>query len=193
MPGGIDLAAGGCGFCLLNNAAVAAADALARSPDARVAIVDFDVHYGNGTVTWAFNESSERLLYASTHIREVYENSDLDFFPGGGSAWASTGTPTAELPPGEEPMSKRTRTTICDVPVEPNWVARGARARFVAAVETIAERLATFRPSLLILSAGFDACAGDAGQLNPWTRDDPRTTSARLPFFCPGSLLMSLS
>ena len=49
----------------------------------------------------------------------------------------------------------------------------GARERFVAAVDEISRKLAAFRPSLLVISAGFDALEGDAGQLNPWTRDDP--------------------
>ena len=59
------------------------------------------------------------------------------------------------------------------MPVLPNWIQEGARERFVAAVDEISRKLAAFRPSLLIISAGFDALEGDAGQLNPWTRDDP--------------------
>ena len=145
--------AGGCGFCVLGNAAVAAAEAL-TSGEPRVAIVDFDVHHGNGTEAWAVTENSERLLYASVHLREVYpENSSLDFFPGTGAA-------------GQHP-------SVCNVPVTPNWIEPGARERFVAAVKEISRKLAAFGPSLLIISAGFDALEGDAGQLNPWTPDDP--------------------
>ena len=44
------------------------------------------------------------------------------------------------------------------MPVTPNWIEPGARERFVSAVTgTIADRLAAFRPCLLIISAGFDA------------------------------------
>ena len=153
MREGYDVSAGGCGFCVLGNAAVAAAEAL-TSGEPRVAIVDFDVHHGNGTEAWAVTENSERLLYASVHLREVYpENSSLDFFPGTGAA-------------GQHP-------SVCNVPVTPNWIEPGARERFVAAVKEISRKLAAFGPSLLIISAGFDALEGDAGQLNPWTRDDP--------------------
>ena len=153
MREGYDVSAGGCGFCVLGNAAVAAAEAL-TSGEPRVAIVDFDVHHGNGTEAWAVTENSERLLYASVHLREVYpENSSLDFFPGTGAA-------------GQHP-------SVCNVPVTPNWIEPGARERFVAAVKEISRKLAAFGPSLLIISAGFDALEGDAGQLNPWTADDP--------------------
>lgn len=155
MREGYDATAGGCGFCVLGNAAIAAADALTVE-GARVAVVDFDVHHGNGTEAWAAAARSERLLYASVHLREVYEDSSLDFFPGTGAACT---------PP--------TKSTICNVPVTPNWIQPGARARFVSAVDTISQKLAAFRPSVLIISAGFDALEGDAGQLNPWTSDDP--------------------
>ena len=77
----------------------------------------------------------------------------MDFFPGTGAA-------------GQHP-------SVCNVPVTPNWIEPGARERFVAAVKEISRKLAAFGPSLLIISAGFDALEGDAGQLNPWTPDDP--------------------
>ena len=49
----------------------------------RVAVVDFDVHHGNGTQAWAEAAASDRLLFASVHCHETFEDSDLDFFPGG--------------------------------------------------------------------------------------------------------------
>ena len=160
MREGYDAGAGGCGFCVLGNAAVAAAEAL-TSEETRVAVVDFDVHHGNGTEDFAMELGSERFLYASVHLREVYPgNSHLDFFPGTGAV------------PQRTP-----RSAICNVPVLPNWIQgikSGARERFVSAVtRDLAGQLAAFRPSLLIISAGFDALEGDAGQLNPWTADDP--------------------
>lgn len=57
------------GFCLFNNVAVAAAHALERGI-ARVAIVDFDVHHGNGTQDIFYSES--RVMYASTHQSPLY-------------------------------------------------------------------------------------------------------------------------
>ncbi len=58
------------GFCLFNNVAVGAAHALAEHAIERVAIVDFDVHHGNGTqdIFW----SDPRVLYASTHQAPLY-------------------------------------------------------------------------------------------------------------------------
>ena len=179
MREGYDASAGGCGFCVLGNAAVAAAEAL-TAEETRVAVVDFDVHHGNGTEAWAVTKNSERLLYASVHLREVYPgNSSLDFFPGTGAACGCGfgGTATTTCPDGGVvalPCEQRTtRSAICNVPVLPNWIQEGARERFVAAVDEISRKLAAFRPSLLVISAGFDALEGDAGQLNPWTPDDP--------------------
>ena len=57
------------GFCLFNNVAVGAAHALARGIE-RVAIVDFDVHHGNGTQDIFWNDP--RVLYASTHQWPLY-------------------------------------------------------------------------------------------------------------------------
>ncbi|HST29116.1 MAG TPA: histone deacetylase family protein [Rudaea sp.] len=79
------------GFCLFNNIAVGAAQALTRGLE-RVAIVDFDVHHGNGTQDIFWNEP--RVLYASTHQSPLY--------PGTG-ARAETGVGNivnAPLPPG---------------------------------------------------------------------------------------------
>jgi len=58
------------GFCLFNNIAVAAAHALERFGLERVAIVDFDVHHGNGTQ--AIFEQDPRVLYLSTHQAGIY-------------------------------------------------------------------------------------------------------------------------
>ena len=58
------------GFCLFNNIAVAAAHALEAHGLARVAIVDFDVHHGNGTQ--AIFDSDPRVLYLSSHQMPLY-------------------------------------------------------------------------------------------------------------------------
>ena len=60
------------GFCLYNNVAVAAAARAARAALARVAIVDIDVHHGNGT-QWMFYDDP-RVLYVSSH--------QFPFYPG---------------------------------------------------------------------------------------------------------------
>jgi acetoin utilization deacetylase AcuC-like enzyme len=79
------------GFCLFNSIAIGATQALARGIE-RVAIVDFDVHHGNGTQDIFWNEP--RVLYASTHQSPLY--------PGTG-ARTETGVGNivnAPLPPG---------------------------------------------------------------------------------------------
>ena len=58
------------GFCIFNNVAIGALHALEAHGLARVAVVDFDVHHGNGTQTIA--ESEPRLMFASTHQAPLY-------------------------------------------------------------------------------------------------------------------------
>ena len=71
MREGYDVSAGGCGFCVLGNAAVAAAEAL-TSEETRVAVVDFDVHHGNGTEAWAVTKnSSASCTRRSTCARSI--------------------------------------------------------------------------------------------------------------------------
>ena len=79
------------GFCLFNNIAVGAAPALARGLD-RVAIVDFDVHHGNGTQDIFRNDS--RVLYASTHQWPLYPGTGARGETGAGNIV------NAPLPPG---------------------------------------------------------------------------------------------
>jgi acetoin utilization deacetylase AcuC-like enzyme len=95
------------GFCLFNNVAVGAAQALARGIE-RVAVVDFDVHHGNGTqdIFW----SDTRVLYASTHQSPLY--------PGTGTR-AETGVGNivnAPLPPRSGSSEFRTAFTQIVLP-----------------------------------------------------------------------------
>ncbi len=69
-PGHHALPSRAMGFCLFNNVAIAARYALEQFNLARVAIVDFDVHHGNGTQ--AVFENEPRVLYASTHQFPLY-------------------------------------------------------------------------------------------------------------------------
>ncbi|MBS0569010.1 MAG: histone deacetylase family protein [Proteobacteria bacterium] len=79
------------GFCLFNNIAAGAAHALARGLG-RVAIVDFDVHHGNGTQDIFWNEP--RVLYASTHQSPLYPGTGARDETGAGNIV------NAPLPPG---------------------------------------------------------------------------------------------
>lgn len=72
-PGHHATAAHAMGFCLFNNIAVAAAHALDRHGLSRVAVVDFDVHHGNGTQ--AIFQDDPRVLYASAHEMPLFPDS----------------------------------------------------------------------------------------------------------------------
>ena len=117
------------GFCLVNNAAAAAARALDRGL-ARVAVVDFDVHHGNGTQE--IFEADPRVLYVSTHQWPLY--------PGTGAA--------------DEVGVGAGRGRTVNVPME-----RGATDADYDLVfdEVVIPVTSEFRPELVIISAGFDA------------------------------------
>ncbi|MBN8888546.1 MAG: histone deacetylase family protein [Rudaea sp.] len=86
------------GFCLFNNIAVGAAHALARGIE-RVAIVDFDVHHGNGTqdIFWR----DPRVLYASTHQSPLYPGTGAEDETGAGNIV------NAPLPPASSSFAFR--------------------------------------------------------------------------------------
>jgi acetoin utilization deacetylase AcuC-like enzyme len=117
------------GFCFYNNVAVAAAHALGHGAS-RVAVVDYDVHHGNGT-QWIFYDDP-RVLYVSTH--------QFPFYPGTGSA--------------DQVGRGNGLGFTLNVPLE----AGATDADFAAVFrELIVPVLDQFRPDLIIVSAGFDA------------------------------------
>jgi acetoin utilization deacetylase AcuC-like enzyme len=117
------------GFCLLNNVAIAAAEALARGVD-RVAIVDFDVHHGNGTQT-AFL-SDPRVLFVSTH--------QWPYYPGSGHQ-------------SEAGVGEGEGYTV-NVPIEAGATDDDYDVVFGQVVMPIVEQ---FSPGLVLVSAGYDA------------------------------------
>ena len=121
------------GFCLYNNAAVAAAHALARGLE-RIAVIDYDVHHGNG-IQWIFYDDS-RVLYVSTH--------QYPFYPGTGAA-------------DDVGRDDGAGTTV-NVPL-----AAGAGDADLDRVfrEVVMPILAGYAPDAVLLSAGFDAHADD--------------------------------
>lgn len=80
------------GFCLFNNVAVAAAHALAAHGLQRVAVIDFDVHHGNGTQDIFWHDP--RVLYASSHQMPLYPGT------GAASECGDGNIANAPLPPG---------------------------------------------------------------------------------------------
>ena len=122
------------GFCLLNNVAVAAAAARAAGA-ARVAIVDWDVHHGNGTQDIFWDDPS--VLYLSVH--------QFPYYPG-------TGAPT-EIG-GDAARAARRSTSGCR--------AAAGDADYAAVFDHVfVPALAQFTPDLVLISAGFDAFEHD--------------------------------
>ena len=120
------------GFCLFNNIAAGAAYARARGLS-RVAVVDYDVHHGNGT-QWAFYDDPA-VLFISSH--------QFPFYPGTGAA--------------EETGSGRGVGFTANFPLE----AGATDADYERVYSTVAAILRQFRPELIFLSAGFDAHMDD--------------------------------
>jgi len=138
----------GMGFCMFNNAGIAAR-AFAVATGEPVLIADFDYHHGNGSQALVGNGIS----YLSTHAMPAY--------PGTGSANDNRLTPGASLV--NVPLSASGISTEAFVAI---WV-KGLRA--------IAKRL---RPSLLVVSAGYDFILGDpVGDLAS-SRAWPRSSAA---------------
>jgi acetoin utilization deacetylase AcuC-like enzyme len=119
------------GFCLFNSAAIAARYAQDRYDAERVAIVDFDVHHGNGSqdIFW----SDKTVMYCSTH--------EMPLYPGTGAV-----TERGEF------------NTIVNAPLR---AGDGGDQFKQAMESVILPRLREFKPDLVVISAGFDAHTRD--------------------------------
>jgi len=115
------------GFCFINNAAIAARHARKKHGAERVAVVDFDVHHGNGTQEIFWSDAS--VMYCSTHEWPLY--------PGTGSK-----------------TERGAHDNIVNAPLSAGSGGPEFRAAFENA---ILPRLDAFRPDLVVVSAGFDA------------------------------------
>jgi acetoin utilization deacetylase AcuC-like enzyme len=128
------------GFCLFNNVAVAARYAQRHYPEIeRVAIVDWDVHHGNGTQGIFYDDPS--VFFFSMH--------QYPWYPGTGSR-------------GETGVSRGAGYTL-NVPIKAQTRAEEQKRMFEAALDEIRSK---FSPDLVLISAGFDSHLGDPlGQL----------------------------
>ena len=124
----------GNGFCLLNNTAIAVAGLRARGLARRIAIVDWDVHHGDGTQ--AIFTADADVCYASTH--------QSPFYPGTGDR-AETGL-------GEAAGTKHNR---------PLPAGAGDRAFIGAWQDDLFPAIEAFGPEAIVVSAGYDAHVAD--------------------------------
>ena len=115
------------GFCIFNQAAIAAVHALDTYGLKRIAVVDFDVHHGNGTQAAFFNRPE--LFYASSH--------QSPFYPGTGAS-----------------AERGVANNIVNVPLPRGCDSAQFRERTAAVILPALEK---FNPQLIIVSAGFDA------------------------------------
>ncbi len=138
------------GFCLFGNAALAAKHALDHHGLKRVAVVDFDVHHGNGTQDLLWDEP--RALFITSQ--------QMPLWPGSG-----------------QPDETGAHDTIVNVPLPPGSDGQKMRQAYQAHAFP---RLREFGPELIIISAGFDAHADDPlAQLN-WKTEDFAWITAEL-------------
>ena len=132
------------GFCLFNNAAIAARYAQAVHDVERVLIIDWDVHHGNGTQEIFYSDPD--VFYFSTH--------QYPYYPGTG----------ARSETGEDAGAD----TVLNVPLRARTSAATHRTAFTDALADIENR---FPPDLIIISAGFDSRREDP--LGGLLLDDP--------------------
>jgi acetoin utilization deacetylase AcuC-like enzyme len=143
-PGHHATAARGMGFCIINHVAIAARYLQSRHGLARVAIIDWDVHHGNGTEAIFIEDPS--VLYISLHENGIY--------PYTGAA--------------EERGQGDGEGANLNIPLPPHSDGKAALDAWNA---QLTPAIDVFNPDFLLISAGFDARAGDPVGGLRWTDD----------------------
>ncbi|MGB8813020.1 MAG: histone deacetylase family protein [Paracoccaceae bacterium] len=154
------------GFCLFGNVAIAAKRALDVHGLSRVAVVDFDVHHGNGTQDLLWDEA--RCLFASSHQMPLY--------------------------PGTGYVDERgAHGQIVNVPLRGGSGGAEMRSAYEAVVFP---RLVAFKPEMILISAGFDAHADDPLAGLNWREADFAWVTGRIcdvaDQFCGGRVVSCL-
>jgi len=150
------------GFCLFGTVAIGAMRALEVHGLSRVAIVDFDVHHGNGTQDLLWDEG--RCLFVSSHQMPLY--------PGSG-----------------RPEERGALGQMLNVPLRDGSGGRAMRDAYERLVFPVLE---AWGPELLFISAGFDAHADDPLAGLEWQAEDYGWLTDRLCDFAGGRVVSSL-
>ncbi|KAF0138018.1 MAG: histone deacetylase superfamily protein [Xanthobacteraceae bacterium] len=150
------------GFCLFGTVAIGVRRALDYHGLSRVAVVDFDVHHGNGTQDLLWDE--RRCLIVSSHQMPLY--------PGSG-----------------RPEERGAHGQIVNLPLR---AGSGGRAMRDVYEGVVFPALAAWEPELLLISAGFDAHADDPLAGLEWQVEDYRWLTDRLCDFAGGRVVSSL-
>lgn len=150
------------GFCLFGTVAIGARRALEHHRLSRVAIVDFDVHHGNGTQDLLWDEG--RCLFVSSHQMPLY--------PGTG-----------------RPEERGAHGQVLNVPLRAGGTGHDMRQVYERVVFPALEE---WKPELLLISAGFDAHADDPLAGLEWQAEDFRWLTNRLCDFAGGRVVSTL-
>jgi acetoin utilization deacetylase AcuC-like enzyme len=138
------------GFCIFGNLAIGAKRALDHHGMGRVAVVDFDVHHGNGTQALLWDEP--RALFISSHQHPLW--------PGSG-----------------DPSERGAHGQVVNLQMRPGGGSAALRATYEAEVFP---RLLDWKPEIILVSAGFDAHADDPLGGLGWSTDDFGWITGRL-------------
>jgi len=130
------------GFCLFGNVSIAAKHALDGHGLARVAVIDFDVHHGNGTQDLLWDEA--RALFATSQQMPL---------------WPGTG----------DPSERGVHDNVLNVPLAPGTGGIEMRDAYE---RLVLPRVEAFKPEMILISAGFDAHAEDPLANLMWETDD---------------------
>ncbi len=150
------------GFCLFGTIAIGAKRALDHHGLKRVAIVDFDVHHGNGTQDLLWDEG--RCLFISSH--------QMPFYPGTG-----------------RPEEKGAHGQVMNLPLRAGQGGKEMRALYE---RVVFPALADWGPELLLISAGFDAHADDPLAGLEWQAEDYAWLTRNLCDFAGGRVVSTL-
>lgn len=154
------------GFCLFGNVAIAAKHALQRRGLSKVAVVDFDVHHGNGTQDLLWNEA--KTLYVTSQ--------QMPLWPGSG-----------------DPSERGAHDNVINVPLAPGSGGVEMRRVYDGIVFPAVE---AFQPELILISAGFDAHSDDPLANLNWSTQDFTWLTHRLcdlaDASCDGRLVSTL-